>query len=205
MLVTIKNRKMKNNTKQNQIIILLITILLVIPTCSSAQHVVPSDAPVNLEKRNDNRYGSTSHDSTCIPQRDYDIITGNHKEYRKFREYWMWEHDVQKLCDTQRERLLYAFIMAEIYRDTLAAFDFAQQIGFMGISCDSVLGAKVIEFWEMASKSTPDIVARTAAFELSRIYEKGLYGVRRNIEKSNYYSQLLRTIDDAIRRYRKKQ
>lgn len=189
---------------QHHLCLLLTSILVSIATCSSAQSVIDSETPVTVKEKSDMRYGTSSDDSMCIPKRDYDIIKGNSEEYRKYRVYWMYsEYDEQKSCDMQRERLMYAFIMAEVYRDTLAAFDFAQQISFMGINGDSVLGAKVIEFWEMASKSKPDIVARTAAFELSRIYEKGLYGVRRDIEKSNYYSQLLRTIDDAIRRYRK--
>ena len=194
---------MKHNTKQNHLILLLTTILLSIPTCSLAQRVVGSEVPANLERRNDKQYGTLENDSTCIPKRDYDIIKGNHEEYRKFREYWYLTDRETKSCKMQRERLVYAFIMAEVYRDTIAAFDFVQQIGFMGISCDSILGAKVIEFWEMVAMSKPDILSYSAALELSRIYKEGLYGVRRDMGKSNYYSQLRTTIADAIRRYRK--
>ena len=108
------------------------------------------------------------------------------------------DYEEQKSCNMQRERLLYAFIMAEVYKDTLAAYDFAQQIDFMKIEIDSVLGAKVIKFLDMASMSRPDVMPFSATIKLIEIYQNGLYGIQPDAEKVNYYTQLKSTIINAI-------
>jgi hypothetical protein len=190
---------MTSNMKQHHLCLLLTSILLAIATCSSAQQVIDFETPVSVKVKSDMRYGTSNNDSMCIPKWDYDIIKGDRIEYRKYREYWMHsEYDEQKSCDMQRERLMYAFIMAEVYRDTLAAFDFTQQIDFMKISVDSTLGAKVIEFLEMAAKSKPSILSFSAARKLREIYKEGLYGILPDMEKFNYYSQLSDSIIKSI-------
>lgn len=185
---------MKYKTQQYHIKLAFTAVLVTIAACSSAQNqinTIGSDVSMALERGNNNRYGTSSEDSLCILKRDYGIIKGDGEEYRKYRVYWMYsEYDEQKSCNMQRERLMYSFIMAEVYRDTLAAFDFTQQIEFMDIYVDSILGAKIIDFLEMVSKSKPDIISLAAARKLREIYKKGLYSICQDMEKSNYYNQL---------------
>lgn len=191
---------MNNKTQYYYIGLLSIAILTTVISCGSVrEHRVEV---INHDKTiaSDN-YGSSEYDSMCIPKRDYDIIKGDRIEYRKFYNKCMDAESSGRLsCDMQRDWLMYAFIMAKVHQDTLAALDFAQNIEFMDISTDSALGIIIVDCLEMASKSKPDVISCSAAYKLVEIYKEGLYGIHPDMEKVDYYSRLLESISSAIRK-----
>lgn len=139
--------------------------------------------------------------SACVTPIDFDIMSGDKLEYRKFRDNCMDAESNGRLsCKLQRDWLIYGFIMAKVYQDTLAALDFAQNIEFMDINTDSALGLIIVDCLEMASKTKPDIISCSATYRLIEIYEEGLYGIRPDMEKVNYYRRLLESINSAIRK-----
>ena len=139
-------------------------------------------------------------DSTCTITRDIAIINGDHKEYLNFCNKCMRSAvDDTVPEELQQIWLLYAFIMAEQYQDTLAAFDFARLIENINIEIDSGMASRIIRYYEMSSKWKPDNISFLAAHRLFLIYEKGLYGIPQNKGKADFYDKLSDTIVKSIK------
>lgn len=142
----------------------------------------------------------TDGDSTRAIIRDIAIINGNRNEYLKFCNKCMRcvvNDTIPK--ELHQTWLLYAFIMAEQYQDTLAAFDFARLIENIDVEIDSSMAARIIRYYEMSSKRKPDNMSFFAAHRLFLIYGKGLYGIPKNKEKSEFYDKLCDTIVKSIK------
>ena len=191
---------MNHKTHYYYLGLLPIVILTIVICCGSTQnhHTNVIDYGVSFASGNTD---SSKYGSACFPNRVFDIIKGDRDEYRKFRDNCMDAESNGRLpCEMQRDWLVYGFIMAKVYHDTLAAFEFAQNIEFMGISADSALGVIIVDCLEMASKTKPDVISCSATYSLIRIYKEGLYGIRPDMEKVDYYSQLFESIKSAIRK-----
>ena len=139
-------------------------------------------------------------DSTNSIIKDIAIINGNRNEYLKFCNKCMRSvvnDTIPK--ELQQIWLLYAFIMAEQYQDTLAAFDFARLIENMDVEIDSSMVARIIRYYEMSSKWKPDNMSFLAAHRLFLIYGKGLYGIPQDKEKAEFYDKLSDTLAKSIK------
>lgn len=180
--------------------------ILILTVASSCRTVLGQSIDVlgHYESRHlddEERQYALENTSACITQIDFDILNGDKHEYRKFRDNCMdAESNGQLSCKLQRDWLIYGFIMAKVYQDTLAALDFAQNIEFMGVNTDSALGLIIVDCLEMASKTKPDIISCSATYRLIEIYREGLYGIHPDMEKVDYYSRLLESISSAIRK-----
>lgn len=193
------NKKMNNKTRYYYIGLLSIAILTIVISCGSVRdhRVEVINHDVTIASGN---YGSSEYDSAYVSNVFFDIIKGDRIEYRKFRNNCMDAESSGRLSwEMQKDWLIYGFIMAKVYQDTLAALDFAQNIEFMDISTDSALGIIIVDCLEMASKSKPDVISCSATYKLIEIYKEGLYGICPDKEKANYYRRLLESISSAIR------
>lgn len=132
----------------------------------------------------------SSVDSLPNIQNDIEIIIGDHVAYRKLHnEYTALLLDGKLPNEKQRIWLLDAYIMAENFQDTIAAYDFIKLIESSSIAIDSSVSVIIIKYLEMLSKSSPGFLSLYGAQKLSEIYMYGQYGVIRNQSKSNYYKQ----------------
>lgn len=130
------------------------------------------------------------------------IINGSHEEYRNYHNECIHSSISENKC-TEKELtdwLSYAYIMAEIYNDALAAYDFVVIIDELKISNDYIFTDKIIKFLEIASKSNLEDVSFLAARKLYDIYNEGMYGVCRDKEKAKYYDALSISINRSIKR-----
>ena len=98
----------------------------------------------------------------------------------------------------KQEGLLYSFIMAKIYNDTIAAYDFCTMLEESDYGIDSGTIVFVIDFLEMVSKSKPDPLSFLASKKLYDIYLYGKYGVEKDINKADYFNNLCDTIANRI-------
>lgn len=132
----------------------------------------------------------SSVDSLHNIQNDIEIINGDHIAYRKLHnEYTALLLDGKLSNDKQRIWLLDAYIMAEHFQDTIAAYDFIEIIEKSSIAIDSSVSVLIIKYLEMLSESSPGFLSLYGAQKLTEIYMYGRYGVIRNQSKSNYYKQ----------------
>lgn len=183
--------------KSFRLLILFVLVLLFL--CSSfAQYMNPISTEMSARMIADDH--SIDEDSTSAITRDLAIINGNRNEYLKFCDKCrrsVKNDTIPK--ELQQKWLLYAFIMAEQYQDTLAAFDFARLIENIDIEIDSSMAARIIRYYEMVSRWKPDNMSFLAAHRLFLIYGKGIYGIPQDKKKSEFYDKLSDTIAKSIK------
>jgi hypothetical protein len=123
------------------------------------------------------------------------IIKGDHMEYLLFHNEFM--EAVMNNATTakmKQDGLLFSFIMAEKYHDTIAAFDFCEILEAIDSDIDTITLAYFVDFLVMASKSKPDPLSFLASRRLYEIYSNGKYGMAKNQIKADYYNKLSDTI-----------
>lgn len=129
------------------------------------------------------------------------LINGSHEDYRSYHNecvHSFFSNNTPKEKELT-DWLSYAFIMAEIYHDTLAAYDFVQIIDYLKMENAYLFSDKIIKYLEMVSKSNYDKVSFFAARKLYDIYDEGKYGISRDKGKAKYYDSLSFSIMRAVK------
>lgn len=179
--------------------LLILFVLVLLFSCSSfAQSTKPISVGMNARMVLNGT--AVDEDSTSAITRNIAIINGNRNEYLKFCDKCrrsIVDDTVPE--ELQQIWLLYAFIMAEHYQDTLAAFDFARLIEKTDIKIDSSMAARIIRYYEMSSKWKPDNMSFLSVHRLFLIYKNGLYGIPQDKEKAEFYDKLSDTIVKSIK------
>lgn len=130
------------------------------------------------------------------------LINGSHEEYRNYHNECV-HSSIKKNDCTEKELmdwLTYAYIMAEIYNDALAAYDFVEIIDDLRLSNDSVFSDKIVKYLEMTSKANLDDISYFAARKLYDIYNEGMYGICRDKDKARHYDTLSISIIKSVKR-----
>lgn len=176
---------------------LLLFVFILFSCVGFAQSGIPTQSREGVNKISNNVTANTN--STMAFERDIAILNGNHNEYVNFcNSYQRGAKNDTIPMKLQRIWLLYAYILAEQYHDTLAAFDFARIIEDSVREIDSVLASRIIKYYEMSSQMKPDPVSFLAAHRLYVIFERGLYGIAQDKEKAKFYDNLSDSIAKSI-------
>lgn len=194
----------KINKKEYYFSWLLFGILLLAPCCTSTNIISTStNNSTNIQKNTGNQIYNTEYytDSVSMIYKAISIIDGNHDEYTRFHSAYvnaiMNGETTHKML---HDGLLYSFIMAERYHDTLAAYDFVSILEYSGCPIDSSISSLIVNFLEMVAKSKPDPISFLATKKLYDIYYEGKYGIERNEQKANYYNKLCDSIAKNVHR-----
>lgn len=183
--------------KKTFCLLVLFVLVFFFSFSSFAQSMMPRSMEMNAKMAKNSH--TIDCDSTIAITMDIAIINGSHNEYLKFCNQCIRSvvNDTlpQKL---QHTWLLYAFIMAEQYQDTLAAFDFARLVESMDTEIDFNMATRIIRYYELSSRWKLDNISFLAAHRLFLIYERGLYGIPKDKEKAEFYDKLSNTIARSI-------
>lgn len=194
----------KKNEKDYYFSWILFSILLLAPCCTSTNIISNStkDSIIPQENNGNQIYNNEYYvDSVSMINNAMSIIDGNHDEYIRFHSAYvnaiMNGEITQKML---HDGLLYSFIMAERYHDTLAAYDFVSILEYSGCHIDSSISSLIVNFLEMVAKFKPDPISFLATKKLYDIYYDGKYGIERNEQKAKYYNELCDSIAQSIHR-----
>lgn len=185
------------------IAIVLIAFFFVIG-CASKSHLsvnTPNADSNSEENIIDLSEVNKSSKCKCSTNTAIAIINGNHEEYRNYHNECVGSF-FSNNPPTEKELtnwLSYAYIMAEIYDDDLAAYDFVQIVDDLKIENDQIDSNKIIKYLEMVSKSDCSDLSFDAARQLYYIYDEGKYGICRDKAKARHYDTLSVSISRTIK------
>lgn len=130
-------------------------------------------------------------DTLWLSNRDISVLKGSASEYKKIHnEYVRAEVDDILSIAQKREFLFISYMMAEIYNDPIASYDFVAIIEDSNIIIDSFFSAKIVKYLESSLSSKDVVLSFFSAQKLFNIYENGLFGIEKNKDKAMYYDSI---------------